>query len=86
MKISDVFDREVKASDIRIYRTVGVNPNYDDGVAVYEAAAHAINCHDQLTDALAFLIDAINNPSPEAHEQVCYAEKLALEAIEKARG
>ncbi len=51
-----------------------------------KAAAQAINMHDELIEALELLVDAINNPSPDAHEHVCAAEDKAVHILQKAKG
>ena len=64
MKMSDMFELPVRASQLEVY---GANSNpgitFED---IEKAAAHAINNHDKLTEQNAKLVEMLNEIIKEA--------------------
>ena len=64
----------------------GEGHNISNYVSRPEHVSHAINCHDELVEALESVMSAINNRNPDAYDQLVDAEKKVAGVLSKAKG
>ena len=81
MKMQDFFTLLVSSKDIEVSCDAGINGTAYEAQEI--AAAHAINCHDELVEALQGLMDwQVKNCNVWNHHTWDYASLV----IKKARG